>query len=397
MGTNKQYDGYTAYKYLDEPADHESVDLPDEMNVGGPPHEVALSDADAKRAEDLSAACTVLSLHEHPFKWVPEDPDELLDYCREGRPVTAYEYLARSNLDGVFDFHLDGVTRMHSKSGWKWSEIVHDLGMRACDIAHQDAVVRGTSIDDIRQAREDGTVALIPAVESSMMIENELDRIEILYGLGVRLMGISYNASNTLGTGLGDMHPTDGGLTGFGRDAVERMNEVGMAISVSHASDRTALDVCETSADPVFLTHDGARALNGRDRLKPDECLRAVADTGGVIGVQAAPHATFSAEHPEHTIESVMDHFEYLVDLVGIDHVTFGPDTLYGDHRALHKQFIPGVPDDAVEVDYVKGMENPTEAWHNIVRWLVEHEYSDDQIEKVLGGNTLRALEAVWP
>lgn len=397
MGSNKQYDGYESFEYLEAGVDYESFDFPDEMHAGGPPYEVSLNEDEQARVDEINAETTIVSTHEHPFKFVPEDPEDTFPYTETGRTITAYEYLAQSNLDAIFDYHLDGLTRMHSQSGWKFSEVVHDMGMRASDIAHQDFVIRGGSVDDIRRAHEEGKLALIPTMESSMPLENELDRIDILHGLGLRAMGVTYNSSNALGTGLRDMRPHDGGLTNFGHEAVDRMNKVGMLISVSHSSDQTALDVCEASDDPVVLTHDGARAVNETDRLKPDECLKAVAETGGFVAIQSAPHYTASKDHPRHSVESVMDHFEYLVDLVGIDHVTFGPDTLYGDHRGLHKLFGAGIPEGSEEIDYVKGMENPTEAWHNIVRWLVKAGYADDEIAKVVGGNTIRVLEDVWP
>lgn len=396
MGSNKQYDGYEPYAFLEPGIDYETFEFSEEMNAGGPPYEVPLDGDEEARADRLASSLTIFSMHEHAFHFVPKNPSQLLDYVSDGRTFTAYEYLARSNLDGLIDFHLDGLARIHSDSGWKFSEVVHDMGMRGADFAHQDFVIRAGSVEDVRRAHDEGKLAIVPGAESSTMIENEVDRLDVLYGLGLRVLGISYNASNDLGTGLGDMRPHDGGLTRFGERAVERMNKLGIAVSVSHASDQTGLDVCEISDDPVFLTHDGVRELLGTDRLKPDEVIEAVADTGGVIGVQSAPHATASYDHPEHTIESVMDHFEYVKELVGIDHVAFGPDTLYGDHRELHKQFIPGVPDAAVEIDYVKGMENPTEAWHNIVRWLVKEGYSDEAIAKVTGENALRAVGEVW-
>jgi membrane dipeptidase len=131
--------------------------------------------------------------------------------------------------------------------------------------------------------------------------------------------------------------------------------------------------------------------------------LRAVADTGGVIGMSAAPHTTVSHAHPRHSIASVMDHFRYCLDLVGIDAVGFGPDTLYGDHVGLHTTFAgllsieprPGapVPD---RVPYVDGLENPTENFRNIAAWLVRDGFTDAEIGKVLGGNVLRALRAIW-
>jgi membrane dipeptidase len=131
--------------------------------------------------------------------------------------------------------------------------------------------------------------------------------------------------------------------------------------------------------------------------------LRAVADGGGVIGMSAAPHTTLSAAHPLHTIDSVMDHFLYCVDLVGIEHVAFGPDTLYGDHVGLHTVFSHLLRGADVagpnfeRVAYVDGLENPTENFTNITEWLVHQGFSDDDIVAVLGGNIVRALKEIWP
>jgi membrane dipeptidase len=137
--------------------------------------------------------------------------------------------------------------------------------------------------------------------------------------------------------------------------------------------------------------------------MKPDEVLLGCAQSGGVIGLEAAPHTSLSAQHPAHSIESVMDHFTYCVELMGIEHVAFGPDTLFGDHVALHKTFAAnlGVHDAQVgpkydEVPYVAGLENPTENFFNIVGWLVKHGYSDEDIKAVTGGNILRVLREIW-
>ena len=138
--------------------------------------------------------------------------------------------------------------------------------------------------------------------------------------------------------------------------------------------------------------------------MKPDAVLRACAEKGGVIGIEAAPHTTLTKQHPQHSIESFMEHFEYCVNLLGIDHVAFGPDTLFGDHVALHHAFarqlsisVRAWPAPSfTEVEFVDGVENPAEEFPNIVRWLVEHDYSDEDIDKVLGGNIMRVLKEVW-
>src|SRR5690606_18821567 len=140
----------------------------------------------------------------------------------------------------------------------KWDEVIHDLGMRLCDIAHQDFLIHGLTVDDILRAHEQGKIAWIASLEGAAMIENELDRIEILFGLGVRALGVTYSESNALGSGLKEER--DGGLTSFGRKAVERMNKVGMLIDCSHAGVQTTLDTIAASTRPVVLSHTGARA-----------------------------------------------------------------------------------------------------------------------------------------
>jgi membrane dipeptidase len=319
--------------------------------------------------------------------------------------ATAFRGLAASWWDCVFDNLMDGICMIHSSVGWQWDDVLHDLGMRLCDIAHQDFVVPCRKVEDVRRAHDDGRVAWVPTMEGAAMIENDLDRIDLLYGFGLRSIGITYSESNALGSGLKEER--DGGLTGFGRRAVERMNRVGLLIDCSHCGDRTTLDTVEWSEKPIVLSHIGARALWESKRLAPDEVLEAVAAKGGVIGIECAPHTTLTKRHRRHSIEAFMEHFEYVKSLVGIDHVGFGPDTVYGDHVGLHRTYaaalslreshaenVPGQEYDPVE--WVEGLENPTEGSYNIVRWLVKHGYDDEDIEKVMGGNALRVMAKAW-
>ena len=406
MGVNKKYSGYESWDYLSETRDFREFELI-EGHSQFEPYLLPLDETQERRVLDLAERLVMITLHEHPHLF-PSDLAEMEVYDKEARISTAYAALADSYWDGVFDNFQNGTTFITSKSGWKWDDIIYDMGMRLCDLAHQDFLIKCESVEDFHRAHREGKVALVAAQEGAAMIENELDRIEILYGIGLRVLGICYSESNALGTGLKEVR--DGGLTDFGKRAVRRMNEVGMAIDCAHASDLTTLDTVEASSHPIFLTHTGARALWDIKRLAPDEVLKAVAGKGGVIGIEAAPHTTVTEKHPRHDLESFMEHFEYVRDLVGIDHVAFGPDTLYGDHVGLHQVYSAalsidashkgGGPEDTVEgyekVEYVRGVENATEASKNILRWLVKHDYSEEDISKALGDNILRVLGEVW-
>src|SRR6266566_3366175 len=328
-----KYEGYKSFDYLEPGTDYREFKLAKELDRV-PSRKVDVNDSQEERVWRLLDQNLAVSLHDHCFI-VPEDFGDLAEYRRQGRDFTGYAGMAQSGLD------------------------------------------------------------------AATAIENEVDRLDILYGLGIRSSGIAYSEANTLGSGLREAR--DGGLTEFGRQAVRRMNKLGIAIDISHSGDQTSLDTIETSDKPIFATHAGARGLWNTKRMKPDEVLKALAAKGGVIGIEAAPHTTLTKKHPKHSIESFMEHFEYCADLMGIDHVAFGPDTLFGDHVGLHHYFAKQLSISAArgqvqfdEVEFVDGIENPAEAFPNIVRWMVKHDYSDGDIAKAIGGNVMRVLEEAW-
>jgi membrane dipeptidase len=392
-------DPYASYGYLTPGEDLPTFTLSPEFHRVAP-YKSPVSEAERERAAQIMRDNIVVSLHDHPVRF-PDDMRETPQYNRTGRQHTAFAGLMKSGMTIVFDNMMDGTACVTGNAPWRWLDIITDLGMRQADVAHQDDIVVIRTLNDISSAKRDSKVGLVFGLEAATPIENELDRLDVLFGLGLRQIGIAYSDANALGSGLSEK--VDAGLTNFGRRAVRRMNQVGLAIDISHSSDQTGIDVCAASEQPVFMTHAGARAVWETSRMKSDDVLRAVAETGGVIGMSAAPHTTLSHEHPRHSILSVMDHFLYCVDLVGIEHVAFGPDTLYGDHVQLHQVFghllrVGDLGGPSYEkVDYVDGLENPTENFTNITEWLVQRGFSDDDIAAVLGANIIRALEAIWP
>jgi len=395
-----RYDGYRAYSYLEAGRDFKDYRFPPQLGRVPPYQGLGLTQKQEERTRRLLTESIVISLHDHPTL-IPEDPRELIDMERSGRERLGYEGLACSGVTAFFDNFMDGTSCVTSLAGWKWTDIVADLGMRLCDIAQQDFVLHATCLDHIYEAHRTGRIALVAAQEASTMIENELDRIEILYGFGVRLMGITYYHADMLGSGLSETR--DGGLTQFGRAAVRRMNQIGMAIDVSHCGDVTAMEVIELSSVPVLITHTGSREVWPYSPLTPDSVTKACVERGGLVGIVASPDLALSPKRSRHDLHAVMDHFTHIADVVGLENVGFGPDTMFGDTLALHEVFVedligrhPETSKRYEELPYVDGQENPAECFWNIVGWLVSHSYSDDEIRAVIGGNALRVLDQIW-
>ena len=399
----KGYRPYEAYEYLEPGKDFPVIDWADWDWAGR--HVLELSAGEEDRVAELLERFPCISLHDHP-DFTTRDMstcEPLFDAMRSGRDRCGYEALSWSNLDCIFDNMMDGTNIISSPQGWKWIDIIHDLGMRLCDIAHQDFLVHCKTVEDIFAAKRAGKIACVFVIEGAAPIENEVDRIDILYGLGIRQLGVTYSESNALGSGCREDH--DGGLTQFGRACVERMNKVGMLLDVSHCGPQTAYDAVMYSKKPIIASHVGAKGVWNTKRMASDELIQAVGAKGGVVGIEAAPHTTMSKTKMTHDLDSFMEHFEYVKNMVGIDHVGFGVDCLYGDHVGVHHAFAKALSLAATskagvapyeEVPFVKYLENPTESSWNIIRWLVKHGYSDEDIGKVIGGNAIRVLREVW-
>jgi len=407
MGGKKEYDGYKAFSYLEPGFDYKEFRLAAHPRVE--PYYVPLSKVEEERFQRLMEKSILVDLHEHPVLW-PEDMREVPEMHRLGRQFMAYEALSTSRLDCVFDNMMNGMAYVTSYSGWKWTDVIHDIGIRLSDIAHQGMVTHCKTVTDIMDAHEGGRIALVLALESASPIENELDRIDVLYGLGVRSMGVCYSESNMLGGGMGESRQ-DAGLTDFGYDAVKRMNRLGMLVDVGHTLDRTALETIEASDAPIYNSHSGPAAI-AQGHTTGDDVLHALAENGGLLGVGGAGRGLRTEKNPLGSIESYMECVEYCIELMCIDHVGCGPDTLYGAHQELYDVWFPlrmghherpghnagkpfPVPEGVVDPGYVKGLENPNE-YVNIARWMILHGYSDGEIQKVVGQNALRLLGEVW-
>jgi membrane dipeptidase len=209
MTVASRYAGYTSYSYLRPDIDYEAFELADELGREQP-HEVALPEDEKRRADRLVDDSVIVSLHDHPVVY-PVRPEEYHGYNRAARQHTGYAGLARSGMTAVFDNLMNGEGLITSTSGWKFDEVIYDLGMRLCDLAHQDYAIVGRCVGDILSAHRDGQLAVVFGMESATPLENEIDRLDVLHGLGIRQLGIAYSEANSLGCGLRE--DRDGGLT----------------------------------------------------------------------------------------------------------------------------------------------------------------------------------------
>ncbi|MCW4049923.1 MAG: dipeptidase [Candidatus Bathyarchaeota archaeon] len=403
MGKDKKWDGYTSWSYLEADVDYHDYRLEKQVDRV-PKYDFGLTKDQEDRVEEIIKKNIIINLHEH----LDVFPAEPLPRGAKTRTFTGYEGIAASGCDVIFDNCVCSTM----------DRVIQFLGMRQCDFDHQGFVVTARTVDDITRAFKEGKVAIVNTLEQASAIDRDVDNVDLLYGLGARSMGIVYSESNTLGSGLSELG--DGGLTDLGYDAVKRMNKTGVIIDVSHAGDKTAMDVIEASEKPLIISHVGSRTLTNNARMLPDEVLQACAERDGVVGVEVAGFAPRTAKNPDASIECLLEHLEYLIDVIGVDHVGAGPDTLWGDHQGLYRQGPLGtvnypkgsghyprdrpaeMPEifDAGEMvrdlEYVKGLESPTD-FPNIARGLVRDGYSDAEIAKVMGGNALRVIKACWP
>ena len=228
-----------------------------------------------------------------------------------------------------------------------------------------------TSHKEIVEAKKKGKVSGLLSIEGADVIEGRIETLATFHRLGVRMVGLVHSLRNPLADGVADRR-TGGGLSELGVQAVEELDKLGMIIDVSHLNDEGFWDVLELTKNPIIASHSNSRVVCNHPRNMTDEMITALAENGGVMGMNFAP----SFVHPKDaTLEGIVDHIDHIVDLVGSDHVGLGSDY----------DGIPSTP---------KGLEDVTNM-PDITRELVKREYTREDIEKILGGNHLRLFKQV--
>jgi len=191
-----------------------------------------------------------------------------------------------------------------------------------------DFWMKATSVSDIQGARDQGKIAVFYLFQNSTQFGRDLDNVDVFYGLGVRASQITYNFQNWAGSGCNELNGS--GLTIFGNELVEKMNDIGMLIDLSHANMKTMADTVAASKDPVITSHSCCKALYEHNRNTTDENIRAIADKGGLFGVtQMRPFMTLQVDDAVHFY---YQHIEHAINVAGIEHVCIGSDR---DHRRL--------------------------------------------------------------
>lgn len=253
------------------------------------------------------------------------------------------------------------------------------------------ALVR--SVAEVKQAKAKGQMAVTFDLEGMNCLDGSLDMVEMYYDLGVRQMLFAYNKNNLAGGGC---HGGDQGLTRFGRDVVGEMNRLGMVVDVSHCSHRTSMEAMELSTAPCIFSHSNPRALWDHERNIRDDQARACAATGGVVGVVGI--GIFMGDNDIRTT-TLADHVDYLVDLIGPEHVGIGLDYAFegegGDDlaaiTAAARDYWPQSQYDYDQVDCAR----PAQIL-DLTEELLRRQHSERDVAGILGGNFMRVAEAVW-
>lgn len=264
---------------------------------------------------------------------------------------------------------------------------------------NSDLVIPVRSIDDIHTAHSSGRAGVIFGWQNGTPIGNDLRRLKLFHELGVRIIQITYNERNLIGNGCYELH--DEGLSKFGRAVVAEMNRVGILIDLSHVGDQTTLDAIERSEVPVAITHSNARSQDDHPRNKTDDAIKLLVEKGGVIGSNGFP--MFFPNGFESTLDDYLDRIEYLVQMVGPNHVALGSDMcteqprewfewLFASQGTIPAEQVAATPEPYVHLD---GFGSEAE-FQNIAAGLEKRGYSGDDVNKIMGGNWLRLFGEVW-
>jgi membrane dipeptidase len=264
-----------------------------------------------------------------------------------------------------------------------------------------DVLVHVRTARDMDRPQREGKLGIIYSFEAVSMLDGKLDRIELFRHLGVRVMQLTYNHRSPFGVGCLDGDA--GGLTDLGHLAISKMNELGIAVDLSHSNTQTTREGIAASKQPPIFSHAGCRAIYKHPRNKEDQDMKALADKGGVMGIYMLPFLTASPKQPR--LDDYLLHMEHVLKICGEEHVGVGSDVPFdtvgqSDLATMRKEEeerkAAGIS--APEEDrppYIPDLNTPRKM-EIVADALLKRGYRAAVVEKVLGSNFRRVFAEIW-
>lgn len=241
---------------------------------------------------------------------------------------------------------------------------------------------------DLPEMVRSGNVAFILHFEGGMPLSGNIHQLRNFYRLGLRSMQLTWNFRNELGDGVWE-NRTGGGLTNFGVEVINEMNRLGMVVDLAHINREGFFHALEIAQAPLIVSHANACGMLDNPRNLADDQIKAIAQQGGLVGILALPERVAKKDAG---LEDLLKHMDYMINLVGVEHLALGmdfvkydgPRTLKDRHHPLHKPSL------------VTGFEE-VEDLPNLIDGLEQHGYSEEELALILGGNYLRVLKTILP
>jgi len=270
-------------------------------------------------------------------------------------------------------------------------------------------LTKATTPNDIDLVKKDGRHCLyltgngVPLPQDWISVEEELRTIRVFFQLGIRMMHVTYQRRNMLGDGCAEI--ANGGLSDFGRQAIAEMNRQGVLVDIAHSGWQTSLEAAKVSTKPVVASHTTAAGLHHHIRSKPDEVLKVLADSGGYAGICCI--SQFLGGKCD--INAFLDHIDYVVKKIGIDHVAIGTDVAYSSRpngnnsiklpprRKSRARFASLWPKETLTATETARESIAWTNWPLFTVGLVQRGYRDEDVKKIIGGNVMRVAKAVFP
>lgn len=309
------------------------------------------------------------------------------------------------------DARVSGMTAVNVTLGYvaggmePFEHTMKEIGVWEARIRnHPDRLIKVLTAADIVRAKREEKVGIIFGFQNAAMMGDDASRADIFADLGVRVIQLTYNPANSIGDGA--MAPENRGLTPFGREVIERLNQNRIMVDLSHSGERTCLEAASVSRQPISINHSGCRALSDLPRNKTDAELRLVAERGGFVGIYFMP---FLSPDSVATAEDVVAHIDHAVNVCGEDHVGIGSDggtTAVDDMAAYRARIreeiaerraagIGAAGENPDTLPFVEDLSGPDQ-FRRLAQLLDRKGYSSARIDKVLGLNFLRYAGEVW-